>query len=90
MSSLVFADPSNSQPRTHVQIDKEVSDFVCNFFGQCFCCARARDEDFKCKLAAISVRFGRDLSPRYRRVGNLMERGGNFRKIAANRRKHCS
>lgn len=57
------------------------------FFGQCFCCARARDEDFKCKLAVFSVRFGRELSPRYRRVGNLIELGGDFRKIAAKRRK---
>ena len=36
MSSLVFADPDNSQPRTHVQIDEEVSDFVCNFLDSVF------------------------------------------------------
>ena len=36
VSSLVFADPGNSQLRTHVQIDKEVSDFVCNFLDSVF------------------------------------------------------
>ena len=36
MSSLVFADPGNSQPRTHVQIDKEVGDFVRNFLDSVF------------------------------------------------------
>ena len=85
MSSLVFADPGNSQPRIHVQIDKEVTDFVCNFFVQCCC-----NEDLKCKLAAISVRFERDLSPRYRKVGNVIELGGDFGEIVANRGKHCS
>ena len=65
--------------------------FWCNFCRtfQCnFCRARARDKNRKCKLAAISVQFLCDLSPRYRsdfeHVGNLMQLGGDFCEIATN------
>ena len=85
MSLLVFADPGNSQPRTHVQIVKKLP-ILCAIFLY----SVASDEDLKCKLAAISVRIGRDLSPRYRKVGNVIELGGDFGKIVANYRKHCS
>ena len=60
-------------------------DFCANFVAaiRCnFCLAQVASSSRMCKRAAISVRFGRDLSPRYRsgfeRVRNLMQICGDF------------
>ena len=50
-----------------------------------FCRTRARDVNRRRKLAAISVRFGRDLSLRCNLMIHL---AGGFWKIAANRSKY--